>query len=190
VCSTALLISKYRPHALAEHLKIYWQRINAPKRPRACDKARLWAEQCLLMLENHEYDAAVQCMMEHPESAWEDGRFQHAVVTVRNQELYLLQGRDVVSFYLELAPLKLNQLLKQLANKLAGPRERGPAVPHDRRQPPAAHHALPQGLCRRKMWPDQVRRPRQATELVDHGQGEENDLDRGSLARKARQGFE
>jgi len=108
------LYSKYRSEALMDHIKIYWSRMNIPKMLRACEKARLWEESCYLMVENEEFDSAINCMIEHPESAWEDAKFLDCAAKVRNQELYYKS----CSFYLEYAPLKLNKLLSVLSKKI------------------------------------------------------------------------
>mmetsp|Transcript_7206 Transcript_7206/g.12899 ORF Transcript_7206/g.12899 Transcript_7206/m.12899 type:complete len:1693 (+) Transcript_7206:262-5340(+) len=109
-----ILYSKYRSEALMDHIKIYWSRMNIPKMLRACEKARLWEESCYLMVENEEFDSAINCMIEHPESAWEDAKFLDCAAKVRNQELYYKS----CSFYLEYAPLKLNKLLSVLSKKI------------------------------------------------------------------------
>jgi len=109
-----ILYSKYRPDALMDHIKIYWSRMNIPKMLRACERARLWQEACYLMVENQEFDSAINCMIEHPESAWDDSKFLDCVVKVRNQEYFY----KAANFYLEYAPLKLNKLLTVLAKKV------------------------------------------------------------------------
>jgi len=109
-----ILYSKYRPDALKDHVKRYSGRMNVPKMLRACDRARLWEEACFLMIETEEYDSAVTCMIDHPETAWEDVKFQECAVKVRNQELYY----KATAFYLEFAPLKLNKLLGALSKKI------------------------------------------------------------------------
>mmetsp|Transcript_21715 Transcript_21715/g.40605 ORF Transcript_21715/g.40605 Transcript_21715/m.40605 type:complete len:1699 (-) Transcript_21715:62-5158(-) len=109
-----ILYSKYRPESLMEYEKTYSARMNIPKMLRACERARLWEEGCYLMIENQEFDAAVNCMIEHPETAWEDAKFLECIVKVRNQENYY----KAVNMYLDYAPLKLNSLLQQLAPKI------------------------------------------------------------------------
>ncbi|CAK8987762.1 Clathrin heavy chain 1 [Durusdinium trenchii] len=109
-----ILYSKYRPEALKEHVRMYWSRMNIPKMLRACERARLWEESVFLMIENKEFDSAINCMIEHPESAWDDSKFLDCIVKVRNQELYYKGA----SFYLEYAPMQLNKLLNVLAKKV------------------------------------------------------------------------
>eukprot|EP00512_Aurantiochytrium_limacinum_P004077 CAMPEP_0171496660 /NCGR_PEP_ID=MMETSP0958-20121227/6831_1 /TAXON_ID=87120 /ORGANISM="Aurantiochytrium limacinum, Strain ATCCMYA-1381" /LENGTH=1691 /DNA_ID=CAMNT_0012030799 /DNA_START=355 /DNA_END=5430 /DNA_ORIENTATION=+ len=108
----AVLYSKYKPEALMDHLKVYSRRCNAPKVLRACNKARLYEEACYLMLETEDYDSALNLMMEHPETAWEDDKFRDTATKVRNRELWYKGG--AIPFYLKYAPMKLNKLLLQL----------------------------------------------------------------------------
>jgi len=109
-----ILYSKYRPEALMDHIKIYWNRMNIPKMNRACEKARLWQESCFLMVQSEEFDSAIVCIIDHPESAWEDSKFLDCVAKVRNQELFY----KACSFYLAFAPLKLNKLLTVLTPRV------------------------------------------------------------------------
>ena len=70
-----VLYSKYKPEKLMEHVKVYSSRMVFSKILRACEAGRHWKEAEHLYEENEEWDAAVKCMMEHPESCFEHDRF-------------------------------------------------------------------------------------------------------------------
>jgi clathrin heavy chain len=109
-----VLYSRYAPSKLMEHIKIFWSRMNIPKMLRACEQGRHWKEACFLHVENQEYDAAVKCMIEHAESAWEHNKFMDCCTKCRNTELHY----RAISFYLEDAPMKLEKLLSVLTPQL------------------------------------------------------------------------
>lgn len=51
----AILLSKYKPAKLMEHLKLFVARINIPKVIRAAEKAHLWPELVFLYMKYDEF---------------------------------------------------------------------------------------------------------------------------------------
>lgn len=109
----SVLYTKYQPEKLAEHIKVFWSRMNIPKVLRACEKARLWKESVYLYKEDGQHDAAVKLMVTHP-TAFVHELFLDCCTKVRNMEVLY----QAVGFYLEMQPKELNKLLALLAGHL------------------------------------------------------------------------
>ncbi|KAI9221518.1 hypothetical protein BC828DRAFT_404854 [Blastocladiella britannica] len=109
----AVMYTKYKPDKLAEHLKIYWQRINIPKAIRACENAHLWQNLVFLYTHYDEHDNAALTMMAHP-TAWEHAQFKEVCIKVSNLEIYY----KALRFYLDEHPLQINDLLAALTPRI------------------------------------------------------------------------
>ena len=68
----------------------------------------------MLYEENDEFDQAVKCMIDHPETAWDHERMLDCVLKVRNPEYYY----RCVEFYLDFSPLELGRLLTVISPKV------------------------------------------------------------------------
>lgn len=110
----SILYAKYTPKKLMEHLKLFWSRINIPKVIAASDRAHLWAELIFLYVKYDEFDNAALSTMEHSSDAWEHNSFKEVVVKVANIEIYY----KALTFYIEQAPLLLNDLLTALTPRI------------------------------------------------------------------------
>lgn len=110
----SILYAKYRPQAMMEHLKLFWSRINIPKVISAAEKAHLWSELVFLYVKYDEFDNAALAMMEHSADAWDHNQFKEVVVKVANIEIYY----KALTFYIEQAPLLLNDLLSALTPRI------------------------------------------------------------------------
>ncbi|ELW64722.1 Clathrin heavy chain 2 [Tupaia chinensis] len=110
----AILYSKFKPEKMAEHLELFWSRVNIPKVLRAAEQAHLWAELVFLYDKYEEHDNAVLTMMSHPTEAWTEGQFKDLVAKVANVELCY----KALQFYLDYKPLLLNDLLLVLSPRL------------------------------------------------------------------------
>ncbi|ORZ32352.1 clathrin D6 coat with Auxilin J-domain [Catenaria anguillulae PL171] len=109
----AIMYTKYRSDKLAEHLKMYWQRINIPKVIRACETAHLWSSLVFLYTHYDEFDNAALTMMAHP-SAWEHQQFKEVTAKVSNLEIYY----KALRFYLDEHPMQINDLLAALTPRI------------------------------------------------------------------------
>ncbi|KAH6916189.1 clathrin heavy chain 1 [Coprinopsis sp. MPI-PUGE-AT-0042] len=110
----AILLSKYKPAKLMEHLKLFVARINIPKVIRATEKAHLWPELVFLYIKYDEFDNASLAMIERSSDAWEHNQFKEVVVRVANVEIYYKS----LSFYLQEQPTLLTDLLTVLIPRI------------------------------------------------------------------------
>jgi len=108
-----ILLAKFRPERLSEHLKLFSTRINTPKLIRVCEDQALWAELATLYRQYDEYDNAALTMIRHAD-AWEHVAFKETAVKVANAEIYY----KAAAFYLEEHPQLLNDLLQALTARL------------------------------------------------------------------------
>lgn len=110
----AILYSKYKEEKLMEHLKLFYQRINIPKVIRACQSNQQWTELTFLYVHYDEHDNAILTMINHSEDAWEHAQFKEVIVKVANMDLFY----KAVQFYIEEAPLQVNDLLTVLTSRI------------------------------------------------------------------------
>lgn len=110
----AILLSKYQPAKLMEHLNLFVARINIPKVIRATEKAHLWPELVFLYIKYDEFDNAALAMIERSADAWEHNQFKDVVVRVANVEIYY----KALSFYLQEQPMLLTDLLTVLIPRI------------------------------------------------------------------------
>ncbi|KAJ6625007.1 clathrin heavy chain 1 [Mycena sp. CBHHK59/15] len=110
----AILLSKYQPAKLMEHLKVYVSRINIPKVLKAAEKAHLWPELVFLYIKYDEFDNAAVAMIERSADAWEHNQFKDVIVRAANVEIYY----RALSFYLEEQPTLLTDLLTVLIPRI------------------------------------------------------------------------
>ncbi|EAU90123.2 clathrin heavy chain 1 [Coprinopsis cinerea okayama7 len=103
----AILLSKYKPAKLMEHLKLFVARINIPKVIRATEKAHLWPELVFLYIKYDEFDNASLAMIERSADAWEHNQFKDVIVRAANVEIYY----KALTFYLQEQPTLLTDLL-------------------------------------------------------------------------------
>lgn len=110
-----VLYAKYYPEKLFEHLKrCNIADLNVNRLLRVCERYQLWPESVYLYSHYEEYDNAVQIMIDHSPSAWQHEQFVVLINKATNSDLYY----RAILFYLEEQPLKLNDLLKVLTNKI------------------------------------------------------------------------
>ncbi|KIY52907.1 clathrin heavy chain [Fistulina hepatica ATCC 64428] len=110
----AILLSKYRPAKLMEHLKLFVARINIPKVIKAAEKAHLWPELVFLYIKYDEFDNAALAMIERSADAWEHNQFKDVIVRVANIEIYY----KALTFYLQEQPTLLTDLLTVLIPRI------------------------------------------------------------------------
>lgn len=110
----AILLSKYKPAKLMEHLKLFVARINIPKVIKATERAHLWPELVFLYIKYDEFDNAALAMIERSADAWEHNQFKEVVVRVANVEIYY----KALTFYLQEQPTLLTDLLTVLIPRI------------------------------------------------------------------------
>ncbi|TFK26167.1 clathrin heavy chain 1 [Coprinopsis marcescibilis] len=110
----AILLSKYKPAKLMEHLKLFVARINIPKVIRATEKSHLWPELVFLYIKYDEFDNAALAMIERSADAWEHNQFKDVIVRAANIEIYY----KALTFYLQEQPSLLTDLLTVLIPRI------------------------------------------------------------------------
>ncbi|KAJ3982556.1 hypothetical protein F5890DRAFT_1529120 [Lentinula detonsa] len=110
----AILLSKYKPAKLMEHLKLFVARINIPKVIRAVEKVHLWPELVFLYIKYDEFDNAALAMIERSADAWEHNQFKDTIIRAANVEIYY----KALSFYLQEQPTLLTDLLTVLIPRI------------------------------------------------------------------------
>ncbi|KAK0446711.1 hypothetical protein EV421DRAFT_1790875 [Armillaria borealis] len=110
----SILLSKYKPSRLMEHLKLFVSRINIPKVLKATEKAHLWPELVFLYIKYDEFDNAALAMIERSADAWEHNQFKDVIVRAANVEIYY----KALDFYLTEQPTLLTDLLSVLIPRI------------------------------------------------------------------------
>ncbi|KAG7443630.1 clathrin heavy chain [Guyanagaster necrorhizus] len=110
----SILLSKYKPSRLMEHLKLFVSRINIPKVLKATEKAHLWPELVFLYIKYDEFDNAALAMIERSADAWEHNQFKDVIVRAANVEIYY----KALDFYLTEQPTLLTDLLSVLISRI------------------------------------------------------------------------
>ncbi|KAE9393463.1 clathrin heavy chain [Gymnopus androsaceus JB14] len=110
----SILLSKYKPAKLMEHLRLFVARINIPKVIRAVEKAHLWPELVFLYIKYDEFDNAALAMIERSADAWEHNQFKDTIVRAANVEIYY----KALTFYLQEQPTLLTDLLTVLIPRI------------------------------------------------------------------------
>jgi clathrin heavy chain len=77
-----VMYSRYRPEKLAEHIKVFWSRMNTSKMLRACEAGRHWNEAVFLYVATEDFDQAVRTMMDHSPSAFKLDQFLEIITKV------------------------------------------------------------------------------------------------------------
>ena len=112
--SLGVVLSKYHPDRVMEHLKLFWARINMPGMIRACEEAHLWPELIFLYCHDDEWDNAALAMIERSSDAWEHHSFKDIIAKVANLEIYY----RALNFYREEQPTLLTDLLQALTPRV------------------------------------------------------------------------
>jgi clathrin heavy chain len=110
----SILLSKYKPAKLMEHLKLFVSRINIPKVIKAVEKAHLWPELVFLYIKYDEYDNAALSMIERSPDAWEHNQFKDVIIRVANVEIYY----KALTFYLQEQPTLQTDLLSVMIPRI------------------------------------------------------------------------
>lgn len=109
----ALQYARHKPNKLMEYLKIYGGKCNIQKIISCCQDAHLWAEAVHLLVYQDDSERAISLMIEHPEG-WEHERMCRAIQKVTSTDTVL----RTVRFYMEEAPLKINELLTMVGSRV------------------------------------------------------------------------
>lgn len=109
-----VVLTKYHPERVMEHLRIFWGRMNLPRVISACESAHLWPELVFLYTHYDEFDNAALAMMERAADAWEHQSFKETIIKVSNLEIYY----KALNFYLQEQPSLITDLLQVLTPRI------------------------------------------------------------------------
>jgi clathrin heavy chain len=109
-----ILYAKYKEKKLAEHINLFWSRLNIPTLLQACKDNLHWKETVTLYSHYGQYDNAVDTMIAHGPSCFEHELFKNTIIRVGNTEVYY----RALNFYLAEHPEELSALLIELSAKL------------------------------------------------------------------------
>ena len=109
-----IVMAKYQPNRLGDHINSYPSKIQIPKLIRVCEQYQMWPEAVQLHILYDQWDQAIITMMEHSPSSFRHDLFTQNIIKVANYDLYY----KAFMFYLEEEPMLLNDLFKLLATKI------------------------------------------------------------------------
>lgn len=112
--SLAVLLSKYKPSRLMEHLRLYHGKLHTVKVIRACEQNLQWTEVTFLYVHSDDLESALKTMVAHSADAFDHNTFKEVIAKVKNvDEIY-----KCVRFYLREHPLQTVDLLRVVKDKV------------------------------------------------------------------------
>ncbi|SBT48654.1 clathrin heavy chain, putative [Plasmodium ovale wallikeri] len=109
-----ILYAKYKPEKLMEYIRNYSNKINTRKLIDICYNEYLLKEVVYLYISYDEYNLAVDTIIKHSPTAYQQDIFMQVIHKVTNSDII----HKVIDFYIEENPLNLYNLLKILENKI------------------------------------------------------------------------
>lgn len=112
--SLAILLSKYKPNRLMEHLRLNHSKIHLVKVIRTCEQNLQWPEVTFLYTHSDDLESALRTMVNHSVDAFDHNLFKDIITKVKNvDEIY-----KCVRFYLREQPLQTVDLLRVVKDKV------------------------------------------------------------------------
>lgn len=112
--SLAILLSKYKPNRLMEHLRLNHSKIHLVKVIRTCEQNLQWPEVVFLYQHSDDLESALRTMVSHSVDAFEHNLFKDIIAKVKNvDEIY-----KCIRFYLREQPLSAVDLLRVVKDKV------------------------------------------------------------------------
>ncbi|CAD2214266.1 Region in Clathrin and VPS, putative [Angomonas deanei] len=109
-----IVLAKYKPEKLIEHINMYPKKINAHKLIAACNQYHHWVALRLLHINNEDYLAAANCMMDHYADCWDHEIYKDVVNHLGSSDLLYA----AIPFYLKVHPELLNDYLTTMFKKM------------------------------------------------------------------------
>ena len=109
-----MLYAKHKPDKLLEHVKMYPKKINTHKMIHACREYHHWLVLRVLHVNNEDWLAAAQSMMDHPVTSWDHEIFKDVLLRLGTSDVCY----NAIGFYVQNAPEKLHDLLMTLSKKM------------------------------------------------------------------------
>ncbi|CCW66995.1 unnamed protein product [Phytomonas sp. Hart1] len=108
-----VLLARYNPEKLLEHINIYPRKINTHKMVSVCELYHHWLPLRVLQVNNEDWMSAVSTMMKHYADAWDHEVFKDAILRMgSNDTIY-----SAIAFYIKTHPELLNDFLSFIYKK-------------------------------------------------------------------------
>lgn len=109
-----LLLAKYRPENLLDHVNMNAKKINTHKMIAACEQYHHWLVLRVLHVNNEDWLAAATTMIQHYADAWDHEIFKDVVSHLGASDIVYTS----ISFYIKTSPHLLNDLLSSVSKTL------------------------------------------------------------------------
>ncbi|EPY28930.1 clathrin heavy chain [Strigomonas culicis] len=109
-----VILAKYRPEKLLEHINMYLKKLNTHKMLSVCEQYHHWVPLRVLHVNNEDYLAAANCMMEHYADAWDHEIFKDVINHLGSSDVVYV----AIGFYLKTHPELLNDFLTAVFKKV------------------------------------------------------------------------
>lgn len=109
-----ILIAKYKPEKLNEHLSMYAKKINTNKMIGVCEQYHHWVALRVLYISNEDWNSAANAMMKHHGDSWDHEIYKDVVNHIGSSDVHYTS----IPFYLRTHPDLLNDYLTVLFKKL------------------------------------------------------------------------
>ncbi|KAH9582085.1 hypothetical protein LSM04_004601 [Trypanosoma melophagium] len=109
-----VLLAKYKPEKLLEHVNMYSKKINTHKMIAACEQYHHWLVLRVLHVNNEDWLAAASTMMQHYADAWDHEIFKDVLSHIGASDVVY----SSITFYLKTNPQLLNDFLSSMFKTL------------------------------------------------------------------------
>ncbi|KAG5490034.1 hypothetical protein JKF63_00153 [Porcisia hertigi] len=109
-----VLLAKYRPEKLTEHVNMYSKRINTHRMISVCEQYHHWVVLRVLHINNEDWLAAVNSMMQHHADSFDHEVFKDAIGHLGVSDVMY----TAISFYLKTHPDQLNDFLSSIFKRV------------------------------------------------------------------------
>ncbi|KAK7199875.1 clathrin heavy chain [Novymonas esmeraldas] len=109
-----VLLAKYRPEKLMEHVNMYPKKINTHKMISVCEQYHHWVVLRLLHINNEDWLAAANAMMQHHGDAFDNEIFKDVVGHLGASDVVY----TAIGFYLRTHPEQLNDFLSSIFKRV------------------------------------------------------------------------
>ncbi|RNF03260.1 clathrin heavy chain 1 [Trypanosoma rangeli] len=109
-----LILAKYKPEKLLEHVNMHAKKINTHKMIAACEQYHLWLVLRVLHINNEDWLAAATTMMQHYVDAWDHDIYKSVVNHLGSSDVVY----NSIAFYIQTNPQLLNDFLASMFKTL------------------------------------------------------------------------
>ncbi|KAG5489303.1 hypothetical protein GH5_00170 [Leishmania sp. Ghana 2012 LV757] len=109
-----VLLAKYRPEKLIEHVNMYPRKINTHKMIAVCEQYHHWVALRLLHINNEDWLAAANTMMQHHADAFDNEIFKDTISHLGASDVVY----TAIGFYLKTHPDLLNDFLSSIFKRV------------------------------------------------------------------------